>query len=70
MVQAIPLQRLEREAPTTISQTPILTIRTPDGKSHSQPLPEEHLSVGRSSANDLCYPDDAGLSLMAQAAGW
>jgi serine phosphatase RsbU (regulator of sigma subunit)/pSer/pThr/pTyr-binding forkhead associated (FHA) protein len=25
-------------------------------------LPEERLSVGRSSANDLCYPDDAGLS--------
>jgi serine phosphatase RsbU (regulator of sigma subunit)/serine/threonine protein kinase len=40
----------------------VLLIRTPDGKSHTQPLPEEHLSVGRSSANDLCYPDDAGLS--------
>jgi serine phosphatase RsbU (regulator of sigma subunit)/pSer/pThr/pTyr-binding forkhead associated (FHA) protein len=25
-------------------------------------LPEERLSVGRSSGNDLCYPDDAGLS--------
>ncbi len=51
-----------RLAPTTGSQTPVLTIRTPDGKSHTQPLPDERLTLGRSSANDLCYPDDAGLS--------
>ena len=37
-------------------------IRTPDGKSQSVPLPAEQLTLGRSSANDLCYPDDAGLS--------
>jgi phosphoserine phosphatase RsbU/P len=49
-------------APTLGSQTPILIIRTPDGKSRNLPLPEERLSLGRAPANDLPYPDDAGLS--------
>jgi serine phosphatase RsbU (regulator of sigma subunit)/pSer/pThr/pTyr-binding forkhead associated (FHA) protein len=51
-----------RLSPTLGSLSSILIIRTPDGKSRNLPLPEERLSLGRSSANDLCYPDDVGLS--------
>ncbi len=39
-----------------------LIVRTPDGKSRAVPLTGDHLSLGRSASNDLCYPDDAGLS--------
>lgn len=39
-----------------------LTVRTPDGKSRQVPLSTATISLGRSSSNDLCYPEDAGLS--------
>jgi phosphoserine phosphatase RsbU/P len=39
-----------------------LLIQTPDGQSKSIPLTGERLSVGRSSAAELCFPEDAGLS--------
>ena len=39
-----------------------LILRTPDGKSRPVPLAADRVSLGRSGANDLCYPDDAGLS--------
>ncbi len=39
-----------------------LIIRTPDGKSRPVPLSNDRLALGRSANNDLCYPDDAGLS--------
>ena len=39
-----------------------LVIRTLDGKSRSIRLEGDRLSVGRSSVNELCFADDAGLS--------
>jgi serine phosphatase RsbU (regulator of sigma subunit)/pSer/pThr/pTyr-binding forkhead associated (FHA) protein len=39
-----------------------LTIRTPDGKSLGVPLEKDTYTLGRSSATDLCYADDSGLS--------
>ena len=39
-----------------------LRIHTPDGKVRAVPLNRDRLALGRSSANELCYPDDAGLS--------
>jgi sigma-B regulation protein RsbU (phosphoserine phosphatase) len=39
-----------------------LAITSPDGKSEIILLEGNSLSLGRSSANELCYPDDAGLS--------
>jgi phosphoserine phosphatase RsbU/P len=39
-----------------------LIVRTPDGKNRIVALSEERLSLGRAAGNDLCYPDDAGLS--------
>ena len=39
-----------------------IVIRTQDGRSRNIHLQGERLSIGRSSANDLCYPDDVGLS--------
>jgi serine phosphatase RsbU (regulator of sigma subunit) len=39
-----------------------LLIQTPDGQSRSMPLTGERLAVGRSSAAELCFPEDAGLS--------
>jgi sigma-B regulation protein RsbU (phosphoserine phosphatase) len=39
-----------------------LLIHTPDGKTRTLPLNRDTISLGRSSANELCYPDDAGLS--------
>jgi sigma-B regulation protein RsbU (phosphoserine phosphatase) len=41
---------------------PELQIFSPDGKSQKIPLQNTRLTVGRSSAAELCYPDDAGLS--------
>jgi sigma-B regulation protein RsbU (phosphoserine phosphatase) len=41
---------------------PELAIRTSDGASRIYPLGAVSVSVGRSSANDLCFPDDTGLS--------
>src|SRR5690348_14729421 len=39
-----------------------LLIQTPDGQSKTVPLTGERLAVGRSSAAELCFPEDAGLS--------
>ena len=39
-----------------------LIIRNIDGKNVTVPLDRDRISLGRSSANELCYPDDAGLS--------
>jgi phosphoserine phosphatase RsbU/P len=39
-----------------------LIVRTPDGKSRPVPLTNDRLALGRSAGNDLCYPEDAGLS--------
>src|SRR5215475_2324686 len=39
-----------------------LTIRTPDGKARKVLLDNKDLTLGRSAATDLCYPDDSGLS--------
>src|SRR5882724_11314567 len=39
-----------------------LLIHTPDGKTRTLPLERDRYTLGRSSANELCYADDAGLS--------
>src|SRR5580698_11302576 len=39
-----------------------LVIRNIDGKNINVPLDRDRITLGRSSANELCYPDDAGLS--------
>ena len=37
-------------------------IRNIDGKTSTVALDRDRITLGRSSANELCYPDDAGLS--------
>jgi sigma-B regulation protein RsbU (phosphoserine phosphatase) len=39
-----------------------LLIQCPDGQMRTIPLTGERLAVGRSSAAELCFPEDAGLS--------
>ncbi len=39
-----------------------LVVQTPDGKARSLPLDRDRITLGRSSANELCYPEDTGLS--------
>jgi len=39
-----------------------LLIHTPDGKTRALPLENDRYTLGRSSANELCYSEDAGLS--------
>lgn len=39
-----------------------LAITSPDGKTKTLRLEGESLSLGRSSANELCFPEDVGLS--------
>jgi serine phosphatase RsbU (regulator of sigma subunit) len=39
-----------------------LVIHTPDGRARTVPLESERVTLGRSSTNELCYADDAGLS--------
>ena len=39
-----------------------IIVRTPDGKSRPVDLDRDRLAVGRSSANELCFPEDSGLS--------
>ncbi len=39
-----------------------LLVQCPDGQMRTVPLAGERLSVGRSSAAELCFPEDAGLS--------
>ncbi len=52
-----------------------LLITRPDGAARRVPLECQPVTVGRSSASDLCYPDDAGLSrrhlvVEPEADGW
>lgn len=49
-------------APTAQNAPKELIIRNIDGKNVAVPLDRDRISLGRSSANELCYPDDAGLS--------
>ncbi len=39
-----------------------LLIQCPDGQMKTVPLTGERLAIGRSSASELCFPEDAGLS--------
>ena len=39
-----------------------LLIHTPDGKTRTLPLERDRYTLGRSSTNELCYSEDAGLS--------
>ena len=39
-----------------------LAVTSPDGVTTKTRLEGESLSLGRSSANELCFPDDVGLS--------
>ena len=39
-----------------------LAVTSPDGKNRTIVLEGSPLSLGRSSANELCYPEDIGLS--------
>jgi phosphoserine phosphatase RsbU/P len=39
-----------------------LVIQSPDGNSRIIPLGVDRVGLGRSSNNELCYPDDSGLS--------
>ncbi len=39
-----------------------LLIHTPDGATRPLPLERARYTLGRSSVNELCYPEDAGLS--------
>jgi serine phosphatase RsbU (regulator of sigma subunit) len=39
-----------------------LVIQSPDGQTRTVPLTGERIAVGRSSAAELCFPEDAGLS--------
>jgi sigma-B regulation protein RsbU (phosphoserine phosphatase) len=44
------------------SNTRELLIHTPDGKTRALPLDQDRYTIGRSSASELCYPEDSGLS--------
>src|SRR6266567_3334440 len=46
------------------SKIPVQTIliHTPDGKTRTFPLDRDRFTLGRAGNNELCYPDDAGLS--------
>lgn len=44
------------------NMAPSLLIQSPDGATKTVPLTGERLTVGRSSAAELCFPEDAGLS--------
>ena len=39
-----------------------MLIHTPDGKTNTLLLDRDRFTLGRASTNELCYPDDAGLS--------
>src|SRR5580700_830169 len=52
-----------------------LQILSPDGQNRFVPLTAERISLGRSSAAELCFPDDNGLSrqhlaLEREGDGW
>ncbi|HUA87728.1 MAG TPA: SpoIIE family protein phosphatase [Bryobacteraceae bacterium] len=48
-------------APSTQATQEII-VHNIDGKTVTVPLERDRISLGRSSTNELCYPDDAGLS--------
>ena len=39
-----------------------ISILTPDGRTRAVPLQGERLGLGRASTNELCFPEDTGLS--------
>src|ERR1051326_4334484 len=41
---------------------PQMLIYSPDGKTSTLTLDRDRFTLGRASTNELCYPDDAGLS--------
>lgn len=41
---------------------PEISILTPDGKTRMYPLEGQRIGLGRAAANELCFPDDSGLS--------
>src|SRR2546425_9232942 len=41
---------------------PVILIYTQDGKTSTLMLDRDRFTLGRVSMNELCYPDDAGLS--------
>jgi sigma-B regulation protein RsbU (phosphoserine phosphatase) len=41
---------------------PELSILTPDGRTRAVPLQGDRLGLGRASTNELCFPEDTGLS--------
>lgn len=54
---------------------PALIVRNLDGKSITFPLDRDRIGLGRSNANELCYPDDQGLSrqhlaFVRESGGW
>lgn len=49
-------------APSLQNAPKELIIRSLEGKNLTVPLDRDRISLGRSSVNELCYPDDAGLS--------
>jgi sigma-B regulation protein RsbU (phosphoserine phosphatase) len=49
-------------APSPQGKPKELVIRDLDGKSATVLLDRDRITLGRSSANELCYPDDVGLS--------
>jgi phosphoserine phosphatase RsbU/P len=49
-------------APSPTTEPTALLIRNVDGNTVTVPLDRDRISLGRSSANELCYPDDSGLS--------
>jgi sigma-B regulation protein RsbU (phosphoserine phosphatase) len=45
-----------------MATVPEMLIYTPDGKTTTLMLDRDRFTLGRASTNELCYPDDAGLS--------
>lgn len=62
-------------APSPQNAVRELIIRDTEGKSITFPLDRDRIGLGRSSANELCYPDDHGLSrqhlvLLRESGSW
>jgi pSer/pThr/pTyr-binding forkhead associated (FHA) protein len=47
---------------TSLSKEKELLITFPDGRSRAVPLDQPSVTLGRSTDNDLGYPEDSGLS--------
>ena len=60
MQERVKLEDMAGVAPTFRPRE--LLIYTPDGKTRALALDRDRFTVGRSSASELCYPEDAGLS--------